>query len=225
MTGQVAPTRAGKETDRWGKEIRLRLHLAILLLFGSLAPGAAADRRPIDATHSRVLVMVYKTGLFSALAHDHRIEAPIGSGSVDLGEYPSVQLRFEARHLRVLDPEVPGNTRQEIQQTMLGPKVLDAERYPEIHFVSKRVTSTGQQSWRVDGNLTLHGQTHPVTLDVTETAGVYQGSVEIQQRDFGITPIRIAGGTVKVKDTVRIRFEIRLEDSAQTNERKASRIP
>ncbi len=225
MAGPVAPARAGKGKAWWGREIRLRAHLAILLLLGSLAPATAAEQRPIDAAHSRVFVRVYKTGLFAPLAHDHRIEAPIASGSVELGEHAGVELKFKTRNLRVLDPEVPADTRQEIQESMLGPKVLDAARYPEILFVSKRVASAGRGGWHVDGNLTLHGQTRPVSLEVNETGGVYEGSVEIQQSDFGITPLRIAGGTVKVKDAVKIRFEIRLEDSAQPNERKTSRIP
>jgi len=32
--------------------------------------------------------------------------------------------------------------------------------------------------------------------------------VRLKQRDFGIAPISIAGGTVKVKDEVLIEFEI-----------------
>lgn len=195
------------------------------MLLGSLGPSTTVDRRPIDTSHSRVLVLVSKTGLFSALAHDHRIDAPIASGSVLLGEHVSVELKFKTRDLRVLDPEVPDDTRQEIQETMLGPKVLDAGRYPEINFVSTRVTNTGRDSWHIAGNLTLHGQTHPVTLDVNESGGAYSGTAEVQQSDFGIAPLRIARGTVKVKDGVQIRFDIRLEGSAASNERKTSRIP
>jgi hypothetical protein len=37
---------------------------------------------------------------------------------------------------------------------------------------------------------------------------VYAGEVTINQRDYGIEPIRIAGGAVKVKDEVKIVFEI-----------------
>ena len=172
-----------------------------------------------------MVVRVYKTGFFSVFAHDHGIDAPISSGSVELGEHASVELTIETRNLRVLDPELPADTRAEIEKTMLGPKVLDAPRYPEIRFVSKRVASTGPQGWRVSGELTLHGQTHPVVLDVSEDGGVYQGSVEILQSDFGITPIRIAGGTVKVKDAVRIRFDIRLKSSTKAKEPQVSRIP
>jgi len=172
-----------------------------------------------------VVVQVDKTGFFSVFAHNHRIDAPITSGSVELGEHASVELTIATRDLRVLDPEVPADTRAEIQQTMLGPKVLDAPRYPEIRFISARVASTGPQTWRISGQLTLHGQTHPVVLDVSEDGGVYHGSAEILQSDFGITPIRIAGGTVKVKDAVRIRFDVRLKSSTQENEPQVSRIP
>lgn len=225
MAGPGPLPRAGEETDRKEQDIRFRAHLAILLLLGGLGPATGAERRPIDTIHSRVLVLVSKTGLFSALAHDHRIDAPIASGGILLGEHASVELKFETRDMRVLDPELPDDTRQKIQQTMLGPKVLDAERYPEVLFVSTRVTSIGQDSWRVAGNLTLHGQTHPVTLDVNESGGAYSGTAEIQQSDFGITPLRLAKGTVKVKDEVQIRFDIRLQGSAASDERKTSRIP
>jgi polyisoprenoid-binding protein YceI len=172
-----------------------------------------------------VFVHVFKTGFFSLIAHDHRIVAPIAGGTVTLGEHPSVAVTIDTGNLRVLDPELPADTREEIEQTMLGPKVLDAERYPAIRFASNRVTVTGQQSWRVAGSLTLHGRTRPVTLRVVESDGVYKGAVEIRQSDFGITPVRIARGVVSVKDAVRIRFEIRLEDSAREKEAKTGGIP
>jgi hypothetical protein len=38
--------------------------------------------------------------------------------------------------------------------------------------------------------------------------GHYRGSVPLKQTDFGITPVRIAGGAVKVKDEIKIEFDI-----------------
>jgi hypothetical protein len=38
--------------------------------------------------------------------------------------------------------------------------------------------------------------------------GHYRGSASFKQSNFGISPIRIAGGTVKVKDEVKIEFDI-----------------
>ncbi len=62
--------------------------------------------------------------------------------------------------------------------------------------------------WTVRGDVTLHGQTRPVAVDVTGKDGRYRGSATLKQRDFGITPIRLGGGTVSVKDEVRVEFEI-----------------
>jgi polyisoprenoid-binding protein YceI len=188
--------------------------LVTVLLLASVVSGATADRRPIDTSRSHVLVRVYKAGLFSGFAHNHEIEAPIASGSVEPGAAAGVTLRIDAARLRVLDPEVSSGTRAEIQRTMLGPKVLDAARFPEIRFQSQQVTATGGGHWRIQGRLTLHGETRPVTLEAAETGGAYRGAVSLRQTDFGITPIRLAGGTVRVKDRVRIEFEIRLGDSA-----------
>jgi hypothetical protein len=184
------------------------------LLLGSAVTGPAADRRSIAIGQSHVLIRVYKAGLFSAFAHNHQIEAPIAAGSVELSEPRSVSLRFESDRLKVLDPEVSPATRADIQRTMLGPKVLDAVRYAEIRFQSRRVEETGADRWRVEGELTLHGKTRPVTMEVVEAGGVYRGAAKLRQSDFGIQPIRIAGGTVRVKDELRIEFAIRLGDSA-----------
>jgi hypothetical protein len=47
-----------------------------------------------------------------------------------------------------------------------------------------------------------------VTVTVEGQHAHYHGSAVLKQRDFGITPIRIAGGSVKVKDEVRVEFDI-----------------
>ena len=35
-----------------------------------------------------------------------------------------------------------------------------------------------------------------------------RGEVSLLHTDFGIIPIRVGGGTVKVKDKIRIRFDV-----------------
>jgi len=148
-------------------------------------------------------VRVFKAGFFSGFAHDHQISAPIQEGSFDQTN-PSVQLRVDARQLRVVDKDVSDKDRAEIQQTMLGPKVLDTERFPEIRFHSTTVEHVADRKWVVHGELTLHGQTRPVNADVTERNGHYLGTAELKQKDFGITPISLGGGTVKVKNELRL---------------------
>ncbi|MCI0349645.1 MAG: YceI family protein [Acidobacteriales bacterium] len=86
--------------------------------------------------------------------------------------------------------------------------MLDIEKYPEIRFRSTAIERMQDDKWKVSGELTLHGQAHPVQATVTGANGRYRGSARFKQTQFGITPVAVAGGTVKVKDELRIEFEI-----------------
>jgi len=91
---------------------------------------------------------------------------------------------------------------------MLGPEVLDSERHPEIVFKSIAAEPAGQGRWILRGNLTLHGQTRPVTVHVTLKDGRYTGEAIMKQTEFGIKPPGKAG--VRAKDEVRIEFDVLL---------------
>lgn len=176
----------------------------ITLLLGGMAYG---EKRPIDVDKSTLTVRVLKSGLFSAFGHEHEIKAPIQEGSID-ERNPSVEFTTDAANLRVMDKDVSEKDRAEIQETMLGPKVLDSGKFHEIHFVSTAIDRGGEGKWKVQGNLTIHGVTRPVQVMVEGQNGHYRGSAEIRQKDFGITPVVVAGGAVKVKDELRVEFEI-----------------
>lgn len=168
-----------------------------------------AQPRPIDVERSLMTVRVYKAGLFSVFAHNHEIRASLAAGSVD-EQARTVELSVNAADLRVLDPDVSPKDRADVQQTMLSPQVLHSARYPQIRFRSTQVEALGPGRWRVSGDLTLHGVTHPVSVDVEGENGHYRGAATVKQRDFGMTPIKIAGGAVSVKNEVRIEFDIAL---------------
>lgn len=180
--------------------------LAIWMLGGP--NNLYAQRQAIDVSRSSVKIRVFKSGMFSAFAHDHEIEAPIDAGEIDSSDSPSVQLRMDARKVRVLDPEISASNRADIQHTMEGAEVLDVEHFPEISYGSTKVISTGPGRWEVGGNLNLHGKSQPVVVLVSLENGHYRGSASFKQSQFGIIPIRIAGGTVKVKDELKIEFDI-----------------
>ena len=184
---------------------------AFLAVVGSLvfASSTAAQPRPIDTANSTLTVRVFKAGVFSALGHDHEISARIASGSVDVAGH-RVQLTAKASSLRVADPHVSEKDRAEIQSTMTGPDVLSVERYPEISFDSTMAEPAGGNSWKVHGNLTLHGVTRPVLVDVHESGGHYVGSSQFKQSEFEMKPIKVAGGTIRVKDEIRVEFDIQL---------------
>ena len=86
--------------------------------------------------------------------------------------------------------------------------VLDVERFPEIAFESSGVEPSGEDHWRVRGDLSLHGKKAPVIVDIGLQDGHYRGSATLKQKDFGIRPVSIAGGSVKVKDEVKVDFDI-----------------
>ena len=80
--------------------------------------AAPSDAREIDGLHSTMTVHVYKSGFLSAFGHHHEIPAPIQSSQVEEFGSLSVELRIEARKLRVLDPDASDSTRVQIQRTM-----------------------------------------------------------------------------------------------------------
>ncbi len=96
---------------------------------------------------------------------------------------------------------------------------LDVEKYPNIVFESTSVKSSGGSNYQVTGNLTLHGVTHPVTLDVEyggrathphlgERAG-FSGKTVINRKDFGVTFNQILdNGGLALSEKVEINLEI-----------------
>lgn len=207
---KVDPTPALLE--RLSQRIRMlgTRHAAALfttLVFAGITCPVIAQSTPIDTEHSKITIAVYKSGLFSGFAHDHQIAAPLSSGTLD----PTariVELRFDARKMKVLDPGVSDSDRVQVQKTMLSDEVLDAQRFPDITFTSRRVTDSGAEAYVVEGELMLHGVSRHVTVPVALKDDRYIGSVKLKQTDFGIKPVKIFGGTVKVKDVIQIAFEI-----------------
>ena len=178
-----------------------------MILPAALWAAAAATPKEINTQKSVMTVRVFKSGMFSAFGHDHEISAPIRDGKFSEGDR-SVDLTVDARQMRVMDKDVSDKDRAEIQENMLGPKVLDTGQFPEIRFRSTAVEPAGDGRWTVSGDLTVHGKIRPVKLDVKVQNGHYQGSAQLKQRDFGIEPISVGGGAVKVKDELRVEFDI-----------------
>ena len=171
-------------------------------------PGVSAQQHDIDTQKSTLTIHVGKTGAFSGLGHEHEVRAPIHRGTADTGSHPAVEIDVDARALRVIDKGDSEKDRDEIQKTMLGPEVLDSEHYQEIMFKSIAAEPAGQGRWMLRGNLTLRGQTRPVTVQMTLKDGRYTGEAIVKQTDFGIRPPGKAG--VRAKDEVRIEFDVRL---------------
>jgi len=187
------------------------MRLRLLLLCSLACSLAFAQSDPIDPALSKITIHVDKTGVFSFAGDKHEVAAPIASGTVD-EKAGTVEFTVDARKLQVLDPQLDEKKRAEVQKTMLSPAVLDSAKYPEIKFHSTKATPAGANAWRVTGDLTLHGQTHPATVEVKKEilsgTATYSGSTRLKQTDFGIAPVAVAGGTVKVKDELKLDFQV-----------------
>ena len=186
--------------------MRTRKHLLIITVI-AFVPLAVGQTRPIDSS-STLVVYAFKSGLFSGLADNHEIEAPISEGTID---EPGLRVRFvvDSARMKVLDPKLSADKRREIQGRMEGPEVLDSTQFPQITFESTKVERTGEGMLRVEGRLSLHGVTRSITVSAKTGNGRYVGTSTLSQREFGINPISIAGGTVKVKDELKIEFDIK----------------
>lgn len=113
------------------------------------------------------------------------------------------------------------NTRVDKRDAHLkSPAFLDVDKYPTITFKSTKVEAAGPGKWKVTGDLTLHGATKPVVLDVEGTgtpitdpmgntrAGA-SASTKINRKDFGLTwnqPLETGG--VMVGDEVAISIDV-----------------
>jgi hypothetical protein len=183
--------------------------LVFLSMVLALVAGPQVHGQTIDTQGSSITIHVGKAGLFSAAAHEHWVDAPIVSGTIDTsGAMPSVRFTVDARKLLVKpEPGVSDKDQADVQANMQT-KVLQSAAYPEIVFQSTQVRRDRDNAWKVSGDLTLHGVTKSLTLDVARESGAYVGTAHIRQTDFGIQPIKIGGGVVKVKDELEITFRV-----------------
>jgi polyisoprenoid-binding protein YceI len=195
---------------------------SIFLLFAALliaTTAFAADGSCVVSGRGHFHIHVGTAGLFGSFAHNHLIEAEKISGcaaidSQDPGR-SSVKLEFGTNGLRVIDPKDSEKDRTEVQKNMES-EVLRITEFPKVTFVSTSVEGLQADRYRVHGSLTIRGQTQPAVIPVTLARlddGTYRASGEykFKQSSFGIKPIQLAGGTVKVKDELEVEFELFLK--------------
>jgi polyisoprenoid-binding protein YceI len=136
----------------------------------------------------------------------------------------------------VIDPSNPVNSRAEVtidaktihtrdeqrDAHLKSADFFDVEKFPTIHFVSKKVAADGEGEWKVTGDLTIHGVTKEVTLDVEGPApdtkdpwgNIKSGisaTTKVNRKDFGLVwNVGLETGGVLVGDDVQIHIEAEL---------------
>ncbi len=181
---------------------------AALLAALPLLAQDRAQERAIDTQRSAITIHVGKSGLLSAAAHDHTINAPISSGTIRESTAPHIEFTIETGKITV-KPDARINAEDQATiQTHMEEMTLETKKFPEITFRSSRIERIADGQWKVDGDLSLHGVTKPVSLTVKRTGDFWTTHTVIKQTDFGIKPISVGAGVIKVKNEVEIDFQI-----------------
>jgi polyisoprenoid-binding protein YceI len=176
-------------------------------------------RYVIDAKASTFTVRAFVTGVLSAFGHNPTITVPDIQGEVQFSsstlEDASLRLVIQAASLVDTD-DISKKDRQDIERQMHD-DVLEADGFPEIIYDCPRASSSqkiseGVFSVSLDGELTLHGITNrqPITARVTLTNDLLRakGDFSINQSAYDIRPVSAVGGTIKLKDELKLSFDI-----------------
>ena len=214
---------------------RLRFAVSVLLTASLLSPGALsllgmgiqshADEA-IDHNASYLIAITGTAGLFGFAGHRHAVLASAWSADLKMNfddlSHSSATITVLTDKLVIDSPaarqkagvgEGPNDSDvRTIQKRMLSGEVLDAAQYPQIKFTSTAFKAQGSGQLQVTGNMQIHGRLHPVTVQVRYRSHGQQtefdGEFNIRQTDYGIKPESVAGGMVKVKDSVTIKFHV-----------------
>jgi polyisoprenoid-binding protein YceI len=163
----------------------------------------------LDPAHTAVEFVARHLMVTKVRGRFHRVD-----GAIHVAEHPAdswVEVKIDAASVETGDGQRDEHLR--------SPDFFDVERYPEITFRSKKLEGSSPGHFLVLGDLTVHGVTRPITLDV-EYAGVtadpwggtragFSASTEINREDFGLTwNVALESGGFVVGKKVRLEFEI-----------------
>lgn len=180
--------------------------------------GAGLLHYEIDSRASRLTVQAFATGMLAAMGHNPRIGIRSFSGGVNFNpetsEAGGFRLSILSNSLSVLD-DVSDKDRGEMER-MMNDQVLEVAKYPQILYEAATVSVSRLEgalySATLNGNLSLHGTTRgqAVNARIADFGEMLRTSGEfaLRQSDYGIKPISVAGGALKVKDELKFSFEM-----------------
>ena len=175
-----------------------------------------AGAHQLGPQSGRLLVHTTRTGLGAKAGHDLTIEVTRwqGHATVDAATpaNSSVTVTIEVDSLEVVEASggvVPLTQadRAEIKKT-LG-KILHTGQHPTITFRSRQVDGSAE-SFTIDGELTIIGVTHPVTVQGRVTGGRVVGGATVVQSRWGVRPYSGLFGALKLRGEVSVDFDVAL---------------
>lgn len=179
----------------------------------SLPVAALASTWAIDTEHSNVGFKVRHLMVSNVKGSFEKF-----TGTVDLNDKDSAKSRVEVS----IDTTSINTNVQKRDEHLRSADFFDVAKFPAMTFVSKKVVRAGKDRLKVTGDLTLHGVTKEVVLDVegpTKESKDPWGNIrkgasattKINRKDFGLTwNAALETGGVVVGDEVAISLEIEL---------------
>lgn len=180
-------------------------------LAATLAPEATQERAALksgayalDNTHTAVTFKIDHLGFSNYVGRFETVSASLDFDA-DAPEAAQLEAIIEVASLDVANDD--------FAETLIGPSWFDAQAHPEAIFRSTGISITGETTGTVMGDLTLKGETAPVTLKVTFNGGDndplrggyaigFSASGTFNRSDYGIS--RFLG---PVSDEVLIEIE------------------
>jgi polyisoprenoid-binding protein YceI len=191
----------------------------LLTVLTSLWGAPATVTYNLDPSQSKFMAHANAGGLLWFKGHNHHLDAGDFSGQVQITEGTvtpaSLRLVVKAASLHETGADFTEPQKQIINKE-LHDIVLHPDQYPDIVFQSTNVTvknSTADRSEvKIDGNLTLHGVTRPVTIPAVVTLSGNNlraiGEFSIDRDDYKVKATSAFHGMVRVRNNIKFEFDI-----------------
>lgn len=198
----------------------LAQRLFVTALFG-VGPGLAADRVPagtylLEPSHASLIFRVDHLGFSQYTARFKRFDATLKFDPERIAA-SDVSVSVDARSI---ETDFPDPARLDFNAQLQGADWLDAAKHPSMTFRSRRVVSTGERTFRIEGELTLRGVTQPVSLEARYNGGYassqhepnarigFSAKGKLRRSAFGMTAaIPPPGSNIGVGDDVEVVIE------------------
>jgi len=184
-----------------------------------VVPTPQPSRYQLDPGASKFMAHASRSGLLWFKGHGHHIAIPDFNGEavLDPNSLGNSSLTIVAKSASMEETsDVFTAAQKQIINKELRDIVLLPDQYPEITFRSTQVTGTstapGQYDLKINGNLTLLGVTHPITIPTKVTVNGNQmraqGEFSISRGDFKVKATSAFHGMVRVADKITFAFDI-----------------
>lgn len=179
----------------------------------TIKPGTYA----LGPAEGSLQVRTGRQGMASRVGHDLILEASNWRATITVDAEPArseVEATIEPRSLEVVAGTGGAKPLSEKDKNDIKKNIAGLLGNNSITFQSTSVVAKDDNSATVSGDLSIAGQTRPVTLDVSiEPAGDgsrLKARLPIVQSDFGVKPYSAMMGALKVKDEVDVELDVRL---------------